>query len=162
LCIHPLDGERFRLDIDGVPVIEGAVPAGGLLLRDDPENAELAGVSLQRGDPLPGQPTALWAAQHDRATLGATGVGHAETAEALVDAVATTLRRQASQFVGIQETRQLLGRMESAWSELVRETLRVASLQRVAELLRRLLDEGISLRNLRGILEAVIEHGARE
>ena len=35
-------------------------------------------------------------------------------------------------------------------------------LQRAAELFRRLLEEGLSLRNLRGLLEAMLEHGARE
>jgi type III secretion protein V len=35
-------------------------------------------------------------------------------------------------------------------------------LQRIADLLRRLLEEGISLRNLRGILEAVVENGAQQ
>lgn len=157
-----LEGVRFRLDIDAVPVVEGALPPDGVLLRDEPENAELAGVALERGDPLPGQQVTLWAARRDQAALASAGIGHAEAAEALVDAVAFTLRRHASQFVGIQETQQLLARMEAMWGELVRETKRLVPLQRIADLLRRLLEEGISLRNLRGILEAVVEHGAQQ
>ncbi len=44
----------------------------------------------------------------------------------------------------------------------MREAQRVIPLQRMADLFRRLLDEGLTLRNLRGLLEAMLEHAGRE
>jgi type III secretion protein V len=157
-----LEGERFRLDIDAVPVIEGTIPARSLLVHDDAENALLADVAVAEGATLPGRQITLWARAEDHAALQSAGVGHMDAAGALAETVVLTLRRHAAQFIGIQETRQILARMEGEWEELVREAMRIAPLQRIAELLRHLLDEGISLRNMRGILEALVEYGGRE
>jgi type III secretion protein V len=156
-----LEGERFRLEIDGVPVAEGVLPPDAVLLRDDPEHAELAGVALIRAEPLPGQ-QGFWASRTAASRLAASGVGHAVPEQALAMCVAAVLRAQAAQFVGIQETRALLARLESEYGDLIRETLRVVPLQRIAEVLRRLLEEGIAVRNLRGLLESLLEHGERE
>jgi type III secretion protein V len=72
------------------------------------------------------------------------------------------MRRYATQFVGIQETRELLARSERDYPELMKEALKVAPLQKIADILRRLLDENIPISNLRLILEAVVEWGPRE
>ncbi len=160
---HPtLESDRFRLELDGVPLVAGRVPPQGLLLRDDPENAELAGIPTERGETLPGRTSTLWVAAEQRGALEATGVGFAGPSEALVDSAVETLRRHAGQFVGIQETRVLLARMEQSWGDLVKEALRIVPLQRIADMFRRLLEEGITLRNMRGLLEAMVEHGGRE
>ncbi|MBR0662928.1 EscV/YscV/HrcV family type III secretion system export apparatus protein [Roseomonas hellenica] len=161
IASNALEGERFRLEIDGVPVAEGVLPPDAVLLRDDPEHAELAGVALIRAEPLPGQ-QGFWASRADASRLAASGVGHAVPEQALAMCVAAVLRAQAAQFVGIQETRALLARLESEYGDLIRETLRVVPLQRIAEVLRRLLEEGIAVRNLRGLLESLLEHGERE
>ncbi len=157
-----LEGQRFVVEIDGVPVAEGTLPTDRLLLLDDPENADLAGVGVERGEALPGRPAGLWVRREDGAALISSGVGHATPEEALAESVAAVLRANAAQFVGIQETRALLARLEADYGELVREALRVVPLQRVAEVLRRLLEEGIPIRNLRGLLEALLEHGPQQ
>lgn len=46
--------------------------------------------------------------------------------------------------------------------ELVREAQRVVPLQRIAEILRRLVAEGVPIRNLRLLLEAIVEWGQKE
>ena len=38
-----LPADRYRIDIDGIPVAEGEILSGHVLLRDDPAHAELAG-----------------------------------------------------------------------------------------------------------------------
>jgi type III secretion protein V len=157
-----LDEQRFRIEIDAVPVAEGLLPADRILLRDDAEHAELAGVAVAPAEALPGRQASLWAAARDRGALASAGVAFADPQDALADSVGAILRTQAAQFVGIQETRAMLARLEGDYGDLVRETLRLVPLQRVAEVLRRLLEEGISVRNLRGLLESLIEHGAKE
>lgn len=73
-----------------------------------------------------------------------------------------TLLRSAGQLVGIQETQLLLNRVEGAYGDLVREAVRSAPLPRLAEVFRRLVAEGVSLRNMRQVLEAVAEWAPRE
>jgi type III secretion protein V len=88
--------------------------------------------------------------------------GVADTAADIVARARPALCRIASQFVGIQETQALLRGMEPAFADLVREATKSAPVTRIAEVLRRLLDEGIPVSNLRTILEVAAEWGERE
>jgi len=80
----------------------------------------------------------------------------------LTQALGRALRRQLAQFAGIQETSNLLTRWSRDYPDLVKEMLRAAAPQRVSEVLRRLLEEGIPIRQLRDIFEAITEVCARE
>ncbi len=152
----------FRIDLDGVPLAEGVLPTDSLLLRDDVENATLADVPTFSAAALPGIDEPLWISADRREQLIASGVGFMESLDVLAQAMANALRRYAAQLVGVQETRQILAAGELQWGELVREVQRIVPLQRSADLFRRLLDEGLSLRNLRGVLESILEHAPRE
>jgi type III secretion protein V len=68
------------------------------------------------------------------------------------------VRGCAFELVGIQETQQLLDDLEATHPALVHEVVpRVLSVHTLSEVLRRLVDEGISIRNLREILQALAE-----
>ena len=70
-----------------------------------------------------------------------------------VSAIRDALLRSAGRFIGLQETQRLLREMEKDYPELVQETLKAAPLGRVASVLRRLLDEQVSIRDLWSILD---------
>ena len=74
----------------------------------------------------------------------------------------STLRRQAAQFLGIQEVNSLMTRMGREYPDLVKEVLRVIPLQKVADVLRRLVEEQVSVRNLRDVFESLADAGQRE
>ena len=80
----------------------------------------------------------------------------------LENSVATGLRRHLPLFAGIQETSNLLNTWSRNYPDLIKEMLRAAAPQRVSEVLRRLLDEGIPIRHLRDVFEAITEVSARE
>jgi type III secretion protein V len=80
----------------------------------------------------------------------------------LAAAVRESLRRHAPMFIGIQETTQLLTRASADVPDVVKEVLRALPVQKVAEVLRRLVAEEVSIRNLRDILEALAEAAQRE
>jgi len=85
-----------------------------------------------------------------------------DTHAALVEATRQALRRQAPLFLGIQDTTNLLTRASADAPDVVKEVLRALPLQRVADVLRRLVGEQVSIRNLRDILEALAEAGQRD
>jgi len=85
-----------------------------------------------------------------------------DAAAALAEAVRQALRRHAPLFLGVQDATHLLTRASGDMPDVVKEVLRALPLQRVAEVLRRLVAEGVSIRNLRDILEALAEAGQRE
>lgn len=80
----------------------------------------------------------------------------------LESSLAVGLRRHLAQFAGIQETSNLLNTWSRDYPDLVKEMLRAAAPQRVSEVLRRLLDEGVPIRHLRDVFEAITEVSARE
>ncbi len=157
-----LHDRYFRIDLDGIPLAEGEIPPAALLLRDNPAHAELAGVTPVPGRALPGQQDTRWLPASARATLQRAGVGFLDPAEALAQATSAALRRHAAQLIGLQEAKQILTAAEAHWGELVREVLRLVPAQRSADLFRRLLDDGLDLRNLRGLLESMLECAQRE
>lgn len=153
---------RFSIELEGVPVREGELPGDYLLLTDDPLHAQLLDVPvLDAESPLNRRP-AQWIERHHEDALQGAGIGFMRIDEVLRAVLERTLRRYAADFLGIQETRGVLERLENAYGELVKEVLRILPLQRVAEVLRLLIAEGVSIRNQRALLEAMVEWGTRE
>ena len=153
---------RFSIELEGVPVSEGELPGDYLLLTDDPLHAQLLEVpTLDAESPLNRRP-AQWTERHHEDALQGAGIGFMRVDEVLRAVLERALRRYAADFLGIQETRGVLERLENTYGELVKEVLRILPLQRVAEVLRLLIAEGVSIRNQRALLEAMVEWGARE
>ncbi|MFB9262266.1 type III secretion system export apparatus subunit SctV [Bradyrhizobium erythrophlei] len=149
---------QFRVDVEGVPVERDLVDPAQLMLNDDLANIELSGIPF-RQDP---ETNRIWIEQGHAPALKAAGIGYHHAGEILALRVRSTLTRYAQRLVGIQETRQLLGRMEQEYADLVKEVLRTTPVPRIADVLRRLLDEGIPIRNTRLVLEALAEWSERE
>ncbi len=83
--------------------------------------------------------------------------------EALIqEATYTLVLRHAGKFVGLQEVLRLFESVGKDYAGLVDEAKKLIPMQRMAEVLRRLLEEGVPIRNVRSILEALINWGPRE
>jgi type III secretion protein V len=153
---------RFRIELEDVPVADGKIPANTVLIDDEPVHLDLLSVPYEKGEPIFGRRDALWVDRKHETTLTKAGIGVLPPAEILSKALGQMLRRYATHFIGIQETRQLLAKAEKEYGELVNEAQKVASLQKIAEILRRLVEENVPIRNLRLIFEALVEWGPRE
>ncbi|GAJ68499.1 regulatory protein [Edwardsiella piscicida] len=68
----------------------------------------------------------------------------------------------AREFIGVQETRYLMDIMERQYSELVKELQRQLGLSKIVDILQRLVDEEISIRDLRTIFETLILWSVKE
>jgi type III secretion protein V len=151
-----LGDDGYALSAFGVRLAIGMLPAERRFeaealppQADDAAPVEPAGVQWP---PLPGQ----WRP----ASLAAPD---ALNAEALLERhLGLALRRQLGLFLGIQETSNLINRWSRDYPDLVKELLRVVPPQRVSEVLRRLVEEGVPVRNLRDVFEAIAEAGGRE
>lgn len=82
----------------------------------------------------------------------------ADLAQYVMDRILPTLRSRAADFLGIAETQVLLDRLEQVAPATVRQvTPKPVSLTLLTDVLRRLLEEGVSIRDLKGILEALAQ-----
>jgi type III secretion protein V len=76
--------------------------------------------------------------------------------EVLAEHASAVLRRYGHELVGIEETQALLSRLQRSHPALVREVVpRIVSPGLLTDVLRRLVAEGISLRNLKDVLGAL-------
>ncbi|HEV3030125.1 MAG TPA: flagellar biosynthesis protein FlhA [Polyangia bacterium] len=81
----------------------------------------------------------------------------------LGDEILALMRRYGHELVGVQETQALLDGLERTHPALVREVVpKLVSPVLLADVLRRLVEEGISLRNLRDVLGALAEWAPHE
>lgn len=80
----------------------------------------------------------------------------------LSQCVQSAILLHISEIFGIQETKNILDKMESQYPELLKETYRHATVQRIAEVFQRLLKEQISIRNMKVVLEALALWAGKE
>ena len=84
------------------------------------------------------------------------GMTDADAVLAITAAAATLLRARAADFLGLAETQRLLDELEQFAPATVRNVVpKPVSLTLLTEILRRLVEEGVSIRDLRAILEAL-------
>ncbi|GKQ44065.1 type III secretion system export apparatus subunit SctV [Pseudomonas syringae] len=157
-----LPADRFQVELEGVPVTEGEFGAKLLLLQDDPLHAQLMSLEpVEAPSPIASRP-GRWIGREHVGALQDAGIGFLFADEVLREVLDRMLRRYAADFLGIQETRLMLEQLEGKYGELIKEVLRIMPLQRVAEALRLLVAEGVSIRNRRGLLESMVEWGGTE
>jgi type III secretion protein V len=103
-----------------------------------------------------------WVPCEHEDTLARLGV-HTRTAiDELYGQLLSVLLRNIREFFGVQETKRLLDDVEKRSPELLKESYRHASVQRIAEVLQRLLAEKISIRNMKLILETLAAWAPKE
>lgn len=150
---------RYRIDIEGVPVEEAEARPDELLVVDDLANLELLNVGFERE---PDSPRMAWVSNAHAQALHDAGIGCRTVEEVMAHRLREIVARYASRFIGIQETRALLARIEAGYADLVKETIRTVPVPRIADVLRRLVDEGVCVNNARLVLEALAEWGEKE
>jgi type III secretion protein V len=139
----PFPGLKTRLDPDLAPGCYAI----------DVQEVQVCQADLANSNVLPfGQPENPAAARKAPASREALLAAH----------VAWIVRRHADSFIGIQETHELLTRAESELPHLTAEVQKVVPLQRIAEVLRRLVEEEVSIRHLREVCESLLRWGPRE
>lgn len=153
---------KYRLLVNEVPVSEGVLRKGWVFALETSENLTATGIEFEKGkDFLSGYET-CWVKEEDRAKLEESGIRSLSLTGVLTYHLSSVLRRYAHEFLSLQETRLLFDHMEREAPELVREVLRVLSLQKITDVLQRLVQEGICIRDLKRITQTLIEWGQKE
>ena len=163
-----LTGGQYSIDVQEIPVAQGDLQKSNVLnfgSREEPasEDAGTSAAAAQTPQPgvaadTPGGASATNGASASNASRSPRRGGEST----LAAHIAWVVRRHADTFIGIQETHELLARAAMQLPELAAEVQKAVPLQRIAEVLRRLVEEGVSIRYLREICESLVVWGARE
>jgi type III secretion protein V len=157
-----LTGGQYSIDVQEIQVAQGDLLKSNVVnfgTREEPEN-----VGSQTSAPAPPIPGRGAAAEMPGAESSSDpSRGPRRGGEPTLAAhIAWVVRRHADTFIGIQETHELLARAAMQLPELAAEAQKAVPLQRIAEVLRRLVEEGVSIRYLREICESLVVWGGRE
>jgi type III secretion protein V len=153
----------WRLRLSEVPVMEGVVPLAKRLAGETPEKLQVLGIAAEPArNPASGRP-ASWVREEDRDPLAQAGVPTWDAPGVVTLATLAALKRYAHELVGIQEAQALLDALARTHPALVHEVVpKVVPAQLFADVLRRLVEEQVSIRDLRAILGALADWGRAE
>lgn len=157
-----LPPENYSIMVAEIPVSQGRLRPNHLLVREATENLTALSIPFESDKKfLPNLPT-IWTSAELKPALTNAGIAFLEPTQLLSYHIAMVLKKYAGEFIGIQETRALLTDMEVRFPELAKEVQRVMPIHKIAEILQRLVSEEVSIRNLRAVMEALIEWGQKE
>jgi type III secretion protein V len=153
----------FQVRINDVPVLQDVVPPDMLLATVAPEKLQRLNIEARPVlHPLSKAKMSLIRPEH-KEVVEASGISTWNPAGVVSLYVASVLRSRAKSFIGLQEVSELVERLEKAYPALVKEVIpKVATLQQLVNVLKRLVDENVCIRDLKSIVEALGEFGPRE
>ncbi|MEM8796790.1 MAG: type III secretion system export apparatus subunit SctV [Pseudomonadota bacterium] len=155
------EGE-YRIMVNEIPVAAGQARPGYFIVRETEANLKMFNIPYEIGDDfLPNTPS-YWVALKHQAMVERAGIQVMTLSSMLTFHLAHVLKNYAAEFIGIQETMYLMNQMEKNYAELVREATRALPATTITDVLQRLVSEEISIRDMRTILEALVEWGQRE
>ncbi len=146
----------YKLLIHGVVVAQGSIMTDRIMAMD-PGNAGGKVTGIETRDPAFGIP-ALWILPKDRDRAEMWGYTVVEPVAVIATHLSELFREHAAQLVGRAELQQLIDVVARRHPRLVDELI-PAQLQigEVLHVVRRLLEEAVSIRDLRSIIEALAD-----
>ena len=158
-----LPKNSFVVRINDVPVAKETVPDGMCLAVAPPKRLE--GLGLEAKPVIhPVNKAKISLIDVDAAPMvEASGISVWKDAGIVALYTASVLRAKAKDFINIQEVSEIIERLEKAYPALVKEVVpKVATVPQLVGVLRRLVEEGVCIRNMKGIIEAIGEYGERD
>src|SRR3954453_19872499 len=149
-----LDSHEYVVKVRGAEVARGRTMAGHQLAMDPGDAVgQLAGVATT--EPAFGLP-ATWIPDSARAEAEALGYTVVDAESVIVTHLTESIRTEAAELLTRQETRQLLDQLKETNAAVVDEVVPdVLSLGEIQRVLQSLLREGVSIRDLGVIVEAI-------
>ncbi|RRZ93708.1 type III secretion system export apparatus subunit SctV [Erwinia sp. 198] len=153
--------DEFRYSVYEIPRVIGTFGVTTPAVSRSEHEALAGQEGVQPGTEARKETTLLWLPA-DHAVLQDENVPRWGFHELLMKRMENAIHASAPNFIGLQETRALMGWLESEQPELAQELQRVMPIARFSNVLQNLVAERIPLRSVRAIAEALIEHGQHE
>lgn len=159
----PIAENSYLFRLKEVPVEVGKIVPGHILVNDGADNIRVYGLKgIDIKNPATGKPAA-WVPMEQREQAKTAGLVVWEPQEVILLHLTGFLKRYASEFLGIQEVQNIIGILQRALPNLVQETVpKVISIYQLTEVLQRLVQEEISVRDMKSILQSLSEWGRVE
>lgn len=153
----------YIIMINEIPLVSGNVSLDKVLVNDTVDRLTLLNIRGEEAvNPANGSECA-WIPEEYASIAEQAGLTTWDASGYMVLHLSSVLRKNAAEFVGIQEVQNMLEQLEQAFPALVKEVIpKAVSPFQLTDILRRLVEEEISIRDLRSILQALAEWGQVE
>ena len=153
---------RAQFMMSEVPLVDEEIRLGwGATIESVERMTELGFTAVEA--PLTGtRRFRVWVRLDDEAKLKAAGVQYQHWETVFCADVEIEMLRNCQMFVGVNEVIRFSRWAERRYPELGKEVNKTVTLPRLAEVIQRLVREGISLRNARLLLETVLDWAPKE
>jgi type III secretion protein V len=156
-----LEPDEYSIHLNEVPVVRGKILQGYMLTNESDENLQRYNLPFTTYKNSLGLPS-LWVEEQYEELLQKAGIKYWKSLEVVILHLSYFFRHYANEFVGIQEVKSMLEFMEKSFPDLVKEVTRLIPLQKLTDIVKRLIQEQISVKDLRTIMEALAEWAQTE
>lgn len=153
---------EYRIMVNEIPVASGLARPGYFIARETAANLEMFGIPFEVGEDFLPRTPSYWVAMKHMESAERAGIQIMTLSSMLTYHLAHVLKNHAAEFVGIQEAMYLMNQMESDFPQLVKEVTRALPITAITDVMQRLVSEEISIRDMRTILQCLVEWGQRE
>ena len=153
---------QYSILMQEVPVAAGKLRPGYLLYTDNKEELGVMGLAYEQEEQFLPNIDTLWIEEPKRPQLDKLNLSYMELPSVLACHLSYVLKRYSDEFIGIQETNYLFEQLQPVFPDLLKEEQRVLPIHLTTEVFQRLVNEDISIRNIRLILESLVEWGQKE
>jgi len=155
-----INPNSYRITLKGVEIGSGEVRTGSFLAIDPGTVATaLPGVATQ--DPAFGLP-AVWIESELREQAQAMGYTVVDPGTVVATHLNHLVTLHAAELLGRQEAQALLDHLGKSAPKLVEDLVpKMLTLSTVQKVLQNLLTEGVAIRDMRTIIDTLLEHAAR-
>lgn len=159
----PLPANEYYIAVKEVPVGRGALRPGCVYVNDSAENIRVFGIEGENvTNPADLRPGA-WIPAEQKEIAQAAGLKVWEPSDVIILHLSRIMRKHAHEFIGIQEAQGYLDFISRGMPKLVESVIdKVITIHQFTDVLQRLVQEGISIRDTKSILDALSEWGRIE
>jgi type III secretion protein V len=156
-----LETDEYAICLNEVPIVRGKILEGFLLTNEPEETLRRYNLPCTVSKNAFGMPS-IWVDSRYADILKKAGIKFWKPLDVIILHLSYFYRHHAADFIGIQEMRVILEFIEKSYPDLVKEVTRLVPLQKLTEIFRRLVQEQISIKDLRTILESLSEWAQTE
>ncbi|MBM3193736.1 MAG: EscV/YscV/HrcV family type III secretion system export apparatus protein [Chlamydiae bacterium] len=156
-----LDADDYCIYLNEVPLTRGRIIRDHVLTNETEENLRRYNIPSTQTKNIMSQ-ASFWVDKKYKNILDKSNIKYWEPLDVVILHLSYFYRQYASEFIGIQEVRGILEFIEKSFPDLVKEVTRLVPLQRLTEIFKRLIQEQVSIKDLRTILESLSEWAQTE
>ena len=156
-----LEPNEYAIYLNEVPIIRGRLIENSVLTNETEETFRRYNLPFTASKNVIGT-AALWVENRYVEVLKKAGIKYWKPLDVIILHLSQFYKQYASEFIGIQEVRAILEFVDKSFPDLVKEVTRLVPLQKLTEIFRRLVQEEVSIKDLRTILESLSEWSQTE